>query len=403
MKSILLWWIFIKRNIIPIVITSLLLILALFIMVTYYGKYRYVAYARDIMINSNLQNGGYYMILYNDELFADPIAMETVSQTVKKQILDYAACKYILTTDSFVDFDMVNDSKRLYNCFFYDKNMISGIHLFVDEGRWMDPDAISTEAVICGNAAQKSIGETIVLNCGLEIEIVGIIDDIPLYPSFGRFSNTKIPASSIFENGDMILLINQERVPKTILDSIQYNYRIGNCYIVFDENATNEEQNSLLDFLESAGRFAAFKKIISDSNEQIDKWLYKAFPLPIFLIMVCSISVICICMVVVNRSMNEYSRYYLMGCTKNRCIFNVTMPLIVVFGMPCILNIINIICFPHFLRAGDRYPAGVDYIMDYRSILLILTFFSIIMIPIIIMPRLFYRNYSPLLLYRRNM
>lgn len=401
MKTITLWWIFIKKNIIPIIITLLLLTVALFIMVSYYGKYRYVAYARDIMLNSDLRNGGYFMISFDDELRGDPEKMEPVVQSVRKQITEYTACKYLLTTDAFAASALGSDNNDFYNCFLYDDHMISGMRLSVDDGRWLSSDAARTEAVICGNSSKKKVGDRLTLSYGIEAEVVGIINDVPLYPTFSRSGNAGMPARSLFKNGDSMLFITGDAVPEITLNNIQYYYHIGNCYVVLEESATDSYRTELFDFMESLGIYVPYEKIIADSDAEIDVWLYQAFPLPLFLIIVCTISALCICIVVVKRSMSEYSKYYLMGCTKNKCIFHVTAPLVVLFSIPCFLNLLNVMFFPHFLRAGDRYP--VDYILDHHAVILIIVFSVLVILPIIFMPRVFYRNYSPLSLYRRNM
>lgn len=403
LKTLTLWWIFIKKNIVPMLITLLLLTIALFILVSSYGQYRYVAYTRDIMSNSKLQNGGHYMLNYDDELIGEIEQMESIALSVRKQIVEHPACKYILTTDSFSAYEPGDEDPDVYRCFLYDEQTIADFPLFVDEGRWLNSETTQPETVICGNSSGKKLGEILHLDCGIEAKIVGIINDVPLYPAFNRFSNSSFPASNLFKNGSMILFINRDMIPDAVLNDIRYNDRTGNCYVVFEENATDSERADLLGIMESYGLFVPYEKIITDSNEQIDKWLYQVLPLPLFLIAVCTISIICICIVIIKRSMSEYSKYYLMGCTKKKSVFLVTAPMAIMFTLPCFLNLLSVLVFPHFLRAGNRYPAGVDYILDYRAVLLIIAFAVVIILPIIVMPKIFYRNYSPLSLYRRNM
>ena len=269
MKTLVLWYGFVKKNIFPMLITSLMLTVSMFTLVTFYGKYEYTAYSRDILLDSDLRNGGYMMIYHDDEAIRDPEKMTERALEIKETVSAHPACKYILTTDSFVS-SLRDDKMAGYNCFLYDENMISGFGLRTDSGRWLTNSSDIIEGVIIGNTYERKVGDVVELDNGISVKIVGIVDTPPIYPDFGRYSNYKCPASSLFSNGSDILVISANAVPDDVKDSINYHDRYKNCYVVFDDDAAESGKNDLISYMESQGVFAPYDGIIADSDNEID-------------------------------------------------------------------------------------------------------------------------------------
>ena len=387
-------------------ITALLLTISMFGVTTFYGMYLHKAYARDVMLRSNLQNGGYLMVFDSNTgiSFDEPDYFELIEafySEQRKTIEAFPACKYLIKDESF-GLGILNDADAFYTCYAYDKNHRLAFPLEVDRGRWLSEDPEYTEAVIIGNDFGNKVGDELLLEGGIKAVVVGISEGTPFCPSFGSSSNSECNAADyLFGTRTNRLYITKETVdPKLLKDTGSY---YGNCYVVFDENASAAERDELIRHLESLGTFAPYEKIIADSNEDIDEWIRLAFPLPVFLAAVCTISILCICTVIIKRSMNEYSKYYLLGCTKKRVIYLVTAPMIFFFGVPCAANLLSVLAFPHFLRAGDMYFYKQDYILDHRAALLVICYFAVLAALLVIMPKMFYRKYSPLSLYRRNL
>ena len=62
MKLCILCFSFIRKNIFPILITVTMLTVAMFILTTFVGEYHYMSYTRDVLNESELQNGVYFMM-----------------------------------------------------------------------------------------------------------------------------------------------------------------------------------------------------------------------------------------------------------------------------------------------------------------------------------------------------
>ena len=100
--------------------------------------------------------------------------------------------------------------------------------------------------------------------------------------------------------------------------------------------------------------------------------------------------------------MPEYSRYYLIGCTKRKGIWLIAMPLSVIFSIPCIINIISVTCCPNLFRAGNKTGA-ITYLFEANTIIPLVIYLALIIAILTMIPTLFYKKYSPLLFYRSNL
>lgn len=399
MKTVILWWNFIKKHFIPMLITALLLTISMFGVTTFYGMYLYQAYTRDVLLRSNLQNGGYLMNIMGP--MDNPEEYNALISEQQKKIESFPACKYLIKDESF-SLGISNDKDTYYICSAYDKNHRLAFPLEVDRGRWLSEDPEYTEAVLIGNYFGNKVGDELILEGGIKAVVVGISEGSPFCPRFTRSGTGLRSAHLMFTPDTARLYVTKETVDPQLLAGVT-TYSQHNCYVVFDENAAAGELEELKRYIEAHGVFTPYEKIIADSNSEIEMWLTTAFPFPLFILAVCTISILCICTVIIKRSMNEYSKYYLLGCTKKRVIYLVTAPMIIFFGVPCAANLLSVLAFPHFLRAGDRYFYDQEYILDHRAALLVICYFAVLAALLVIMPKMFYRKYSPLSLYRRNL
>lgn len=395
MKTFILCQSFIRKNILPIFITILMLTVSMFVLATFYGEYRYAAYTRDVMLRSDYDDGVYFML--NSQ--GDPNSTKSLSSKMQNEILEFTACAHILNYTSFVE----ENDHAFFNVNLFDKHMRKGFKLSVTEGRWLSENPEYTEAVIGGSyRGHTKIGDTITLKNGITAKVVGKMDDMVIYPSFSSSGNADFPANSLFRVNDTNIFLTEETIPAELYENISNLRREKNFYVVFREDASESERAELIAFLESNGMIASYEKIIQDSNAFIKDWIAGAFPLPVFLIIISTMSIICICAVIVKRSMPEYSKYYLMGCSKRKGIALIASPMALLFSTPCVLNLISVLWMPHFLRAGKRTGA-INYLLGVDAAIPILIYLVLIMSILYIIPVLFYRKHSPLTFYRRNL
>ena len=392
MKTFTLCYSFIKKNMIPIIITMLMLTVSMFILSTFIGEYNYISYTKNVMLNDKLANGVYYMPFYEDEVHIQD------NTELKNEIIQYDACSHILSYNKFAV--GLNDS--IANVMIYSEQMRESFKLHTEKGRWLSDDPTFTEAVIGGVTwGNTKVGDTITLDNNITATVVGIIGDSVVYPSFTASSNSVQDSSILFRVNDTMVFLTQETIPQEKLE--KYSLSSGkNFYVVFKENASAGEKEQLISFLESKGVVATHEKIMNDSDEVIDSWVATALPLPLFLLIIATINIISISTVIVKRTMPEYSRYYLIGCTKRKGIGLIAMPLSVIFSIPCVINIISITCCPNLFRAGNRTGA-ITYLFEANTIIPLIIYLALIVCILTIIPTLFYKKYSPLLFYRSNL
>lgn len=392
MKTVYICYSFIKKNLIPIIITMLMLTVAMFILSTFIGEYNYTSYTKNVISNDKLANGVYFMPFYEDEAdFQD-------NTELKNEILQYSAYSHILSYDNFA----VDLNNSVANVMIYNKEMRESFKLHTDEGRWLSDDPMFTEAVIGGVTwGNTKVGDTITLDNNITATVVGIIGDSVVYPSFNVSSNSVQDSSILFRVNDSMVFLTGETIPQEKLE--KYSLSSGrNLYVIFNDDATADEKEQLMSFLESKGVVAAYEKIIDDSNEAIDSWVATALPLPLFLLIIATINIISISTVIVKRTMPEYSRYYLIGCTKRKGIGLIAMPLSIIFVIPCIVNIISIACCPNLFRAGNRTGA-ITYLFKANTVIPLIIYLALIVVILTVIPTVFYKKYSPLLFYRSNL
>ena len=173
-----------------------------------------------------------------------------------------------------------------------------------------------------------------------------------------------------------------------------------NFFVVTKTDATSQEKEELYQYLYSQGLIKDYNEIMEHSNAMIDEWIRTAFPLPLFLVAIATINAVCICAVIVKRSMADMSKYYLIGCTQRRGVGAIVLSLAALFVVPGVLNLLSVLCFPNFLR--EPHTAGIDYILDARCVIPVMLYLAALLVVIAVLPVAMYSRYSPMRFYRKQ-
>ena len=395
MKTLIVCLSFVKKNLIPILIITIMLTATLFTLISFYGNYRYMSYARDVMLRSPYKNSTYFMLNAEGNPDLDKALSDNVRETVKK----YLAYSSLIEYKKF----HYDENNTVYNVMIYDETMRSFFQLEVKKGRWLSANPDHTEVVIGGKTwGDAKIGDIITINGNISAEVVGIMNEKVVYPSFSLSSNNYHSADFVFKVNDTIAFLTEETLSEEEWNNISQYTKDLNFWVVMDETSSVQERENLNNYLASCGMIAEYDDIIEASDIQIRTWLSNAFPLPVFLIIVSTLCVICICTVIVKRSMSENSKYYLLGATKRRGVMILTLPLAFFFSAPCLLNIASAVWFPDFLRAGKR-TAAIDYLIGLDAAVPVILYCALLMAVVTLVPTIIYRRYSPIELYRRNL
>lgn len=391
MKIILLCLNVIKKNMIPIAVTGIMLTVSMFILLTAHGRYRYAAYAKDVYARSGLEDAVYFML----PIAGNPHIDNELAGEVRQGLAQFQGFGQILSYDSYVtDYNGYGA-----NVFLYGDLMINSFRLNTLKGRWLETNAKETEAVIGGVIWDGvKVNDIVSLGNGISARVVGIMGNEVHYPSFSSGSNY-FSANGLFDVSENIVFVSAGTLNDTAFNGVRF-MTPANFFVVFKNGAGGNEKEEIKSYLETYGMVSDYDEIISNSNEKISEWVKGTFPLPLFMITIATINIICINAIVIKRSMNDHSKYYLLGCSRRKGIFIVILPLTAVFSIPALLNILNVLFFPNFFRA--KSAAAMDYILNANSSIPVFLYLFAIILILTLMPLAFYRRYSPLDFYRRN-
>ncbi len=398
MKHLKLAFSFLKRNLVPMLLLMGTLTAVLFILLSVWSQYLYTAYTKSFFERNDEMRSSYYCTFSVSEkdarecrqaLLADLREMEGFGKAVSYDSIrtEYSMGEYVQISAYLMDDDTLN-----------------ALPLLVSEGRWLSADSTELEVVLSGEALQNAkIGEKLVLFDGIEARVVGRTENniVPFFNLVGEADN----ADLLFENQDVpIFLLNADALPTEYRQQIIASLRTRPGFLLcFDQNATVEQKQSMLGRItEDGGIATSAKYIIQGSNEKIRTWLLESVPMPAFLLVIATISLLSVSAVVVKRSMGEHSKYYLLGCTKTRTMATLSLTLGSNFIIPFLINFILAEYFPTFLRTRTEWELTYAIVNVY-SYLPLVVYLLLIGTVFAVMPILFYRKYSPLSFYRRNL
>lgn len=368
---------------------------ALFLTVSMYGQYKYFTATKDFYIKANLKDDIFFSLSHDYKFLDD---YDDTVKDINTKLSSFSGF------DKIVKYEITN---VYYNsicgtAFYYNKDMINLFKPHIKQGRWLSSDSKITEVVLDYSIFPEiMIGDTINFDNGITAKLVGRLEDIHIYPNFSNYG-TPFTSNHLFEisNNSNQIYISKDSINEDIYNSININSPISNFFVCFKENATPTEKNEVISYLQFYGSCIDYDTIINNSNNYIDEWVRIAFPFPLFVITILTLSIICVSAVIIKRSMNEQSKYFLIGCTKKRSIATIISTLSILFSIPCIINIICAVFFPTFLRLSNQ---NNNYILDISCVYPVFIYLLFIVAILTIMPIAFYHKHSPLSFYRKNL
>ncbi|OGO88067.1 MAG: hypothetical protein A2Y15_04010 [Clostridiales bacterium GWF2_36_10] len=389
MKTLIIIKSFIRKNIFPIIIITLTMTVILFILVTVFGKLQYITQARDIYEQADLKNSVYFEKSFNiGEDFT------TANKKVEQSLKNYSAFESFLNTEHSLDeYSSFPVNKR-----YYSNELIIKMPLRLISGEWFSDSSGQFDAVIGGVIwGGVKVGDKITLESGLTVNIIGIMDSSAVSPSMNSGGST-ITVRDIFKLSENILILNKSKLPAEYMSKNSSSI----CSIItYKDNATDSEKHKMMEYLSTEGITTEYNVILENTNKDIKQEISKMLPIPLFLMIISTISMICICTLSIKKSMSEHSVYFLNGCSKRRSVIIISSAIMTIFTIPCLINIILALFFPAFLRYNPART--MDIIVDFNCVIPLLIYTIAVLLITSLIPILFYRKYSPLDFYRRNL
>lgn len=382
----------------------LIMLVTLFCLITFYGKYKFVTYSYDVFKNPALEDSVYFMSNFRNDA---PVTEEEFLSEVKG---------FTATNNIIIEESLTVDFKDYWTkLLFYDDNFIKIFEQNLKKGEWLHTsdeltDTEYIEGIVVHNKMKKDveIGDIISLKTNdqeLKVKVIGITGDVTFLPYFGH-SGTGVTTDDFFNFFNEIILLNKNCISEEQYEDCKNNdfnvfNDLSNFILSIKKDATESEKSQILDYLSQYGSYVTYDEIMEDTNDQISKQIKEMFPLPIFLLLVSTISMISVSAAAIHRSMREHSVYYLIGCSKRRSIATIITTLLIIFCIPTLINLILAIFFPNFLRTANIYY--IDYIINISCTVPVIIYLIIIAAILTFMPIAFYSKHSPLSFYRRNL
>lgn len=389
MKSIRICATILQKNLFPILLTFITLTVCLFSLITLFGRYQYKVYTYETYTASDLNNAIYFMASAN----GDP---EFSTAEYRDVVAAMPGVEDVLTYQhSIIDYGVYP-----LNVYYLSDLMRRNFSLEVDHGRWLADKPLRTEAVIGGTVwKDMEIGSVLTLSNGVVCEVVGILPDVAIVPAFNHSTNYTCTTDIFFSATDTVIFLASPDENFPAFE--EYNRRYPrNFFVTFTDECSPTQYDAVVAYLRSRGFVSDYHYIVEETEEDIREWIREQFPLPVFLLLIATINIVCICVIMVKRSMPDMAKYYLIGCTKTKSAWLITSTMAVIFSIPAVLNLLGALFAPNFLRYQLNH-----YIYDYRitaaCVYPVVGYLGVILMIVRILPYIYYRRYSPFAFYRR--
>ena len=406
MKNIKLMWHFAKKNMVSLSIIAIALMLVLFILLSVWSQILLATYTKSILVHQKNYKNSVYCYATNHEIYNNDITSITnYKNTLLSQLETYDIVKDVLTYDTF-ELNLKNFENSSVMVDIYSPQMVENFQLDLKEGRWFSKSNIDVEAVICGSKLEHiKIGDLIKLDFGINAIVVGKVayNKVPHFSGIGSSGTSDSLFRSVDESriilnkpGGLNEVINKLRSAGKNRNMIAF---IIKCREEVSENDINSVLNTY--FIDNGLTHISVQKIIDNTDIMLEETMKEILPIPIFLLLISSISLLSISAIMIQRSMNDHAKFYLLGCSKKRSILILILIESIFLWIPFVTNIILALCFPDFLRKDTMWDLS-DAIISFQSFLPLIIYTVIIGMILALMPLIYYKKYSPLTFYRRN-
>lgn len=381
MKTIYLAFRFLRRNGFPFAVICLVMTVAIALLISAAASYQYSAVTRDALNENFLQDAIFFGTNMSEELMSASLPEEVRSNPAFGGVLALRSGGIIELTNE-VYFNL-----RLCN-----RATVQAFTLPMQSGRYLHPDAETPEAVVSAMYQDMlSLGDSLSLKDGRTATLVGFVQEGVPFPSLSHWGS-EADASSLFSESEDAALIYIPDDPES-----EEELRLVSAVLI-RQDAPAEEQQALRSLLLSYNNAIPYDTLAERTEQAIQTALREMLPLPMFLLIVSTVSMMSVAALSIDRSMSEQSKYFLLGCSKRRSAGLIAIALSVVFSLPVAINLLLIAIAPGFLRFDPK-----AYLLGSYAILPVSLYWLVCLLLTVSMPVMMFWRYSPLTFYKRNL
>lgn len=373
---------FLRRNGFPFAVICLVMTAAVALLISAASAYQYQAVTRDALNGEVLQNAVFCTMHapgYSDES----------SQAIPEDVLNSPAYGGSLLIEHGGIIEL--NGNVFVNLRYCSRAVAQSFLLPMHSGRRLDPNAEKPEAVLSAYYRNMlALGDSLLLPDGSTAVIVGFVKEGIPFPSLSSWGSAS-SASDLYKGSMDIALVYapdrpQEKVSNLVMATL------------IRPDAPEEEQTALRKKLFAYDSAVSYDTLLERTDQALQQMLREMLPLPVFLLVVSTVSMMSVAALAIDRSMSEQSKYFLLGCSKRRSIGYISIALSAVFSLPIVINLVLNAVAPDFLRFDPK-----AYLIGAYAILPVALYWLMCLSLTVSMPVLLFGRYSPLTFYKRNL
>ncbi len=400
-----------SQNIISSIILIVILVVATLSVQDIISQYRYINYSKYIIENKYLQNSDYFMI--DPEVLAtDPNELLEYTNSLKKEIEKMDGIKGVADITYHGVLEYVSSEKIAgINYQFYNEHMTNAFSNQLSEGHWFgenkNPDIPD---VVVGGAAfnEVEVGSIIQIslignsdkNAAHKVHVIGKIG-YPWYSADYNAISNNISTKDFLTAADM-MIFEDTKENRTLFEtyselapSLSFSY-----FVLYDDNCTEEQKQACRDYYNTVGSYLSYDTILENTEKNIHDELMEKMVLPVFLLIIATITLISISTLNTYKKLRDHSIYYLCGCSRRKSFMYLFVEISMVAIIATAIDIFYI-----SIQINGLHNGTISYsntIIDYWNIIFAIIYCIITMLITTILPFIIYKKNTPLEIYRRN-
>lgn len=227
----------------------------------------------------------------------------------------------------------------------------------------------------------------------IDFQVKGTVEKSFLYPKF-NVSGDILEASSLLEEVNVLFVTGE-----TFLTAFKEQNLDTNCYIVYKDDISSEEMENVRNVLKEYGKYQNISEILEASEEFELAEIRHILLLPKTVLLVITIACCAAILLIMQEKMQEYSVYFLCGCSRQKIAALCFVSLSLMMVIPCILNFFII-----FFREKISSILGISFgtvLYSGHQILFTLVYLFAVLLITGMIELIMIAGMSPVEMYRR--
>lgn len=400
-----------SQNIISSIILIVILVVATLSVQDIISQYRYINYSKYIIENKYLQNSDYFMI-DSETLATDPNELFEYTTSLKKEIEKMDGINGVADISYYGTLEYTLKEKTGYtNYQLYNEYMTNAFSKQLSEGHWFGenknpdiPDVVVGGAafneVETGSTIQISLTDDNYKKTTHKVHVIGKIG-YPWYSAVYTTISNNVSTKDFLSVADMMLFEDTEE-NRTLFEtyahltpSLSFSY-----FVLYDDDCTEEQKQACRDYYNTVGSYISYDTVLDNTEKNIRNELMVKMVMPIFLLVIATITLISISTLNTYKKLKDHSIYYLCGCSRRKSFMYLFAEISMVAIIATVIDIFYISIQINGLRNGTIMYSKI--IVDYWNIVFIIAYCIVTILITTILPFIIYKKNTPLEIYRRN-